>query len=376
MHSHLPGPSESKEYLDSVLFLFLANGVTTVRGTLGLPGHLGLREQANRGAIVAPTLYLAGPSIDGDVDHSAADVERLVRQNHAEGWDFFKVLPGISSDDYRALVRTAREVGAAFGGHVPTKVGLQAVLEARQPIIDHLDGYLLRLGAYREALDDAKLADVAERTKAVGSAVVPTMAIWNNVNGNSNLSGLRNYPELKFMPARFIDEWSGLVKKTFQPDRKTPEPVPRLQQRIVKALHDHGVTILFGTDSPHVFNVPGFSIHREMRLMREAGLTPFEILKSATKTPGDHFRDKDRFGTIEVDARADLVLLKGNPLDDLEHLSKRAGVMVRGRWLPESEIQRRLDDIARRKQSPNHRSPKSPNHKSSNHQITNRPIPQ
>jgi Amidohydrolase family len=347
MHSHLPAmTTESREYLNSVLFLFLANGITTVRNTVSLPGHLALREQANRGEIVSPTIYSAGPSIDGDIPHSPADVERLVRQNLAEGWDFFKVLGGITPDDYQALVRTAREVGVAFGGHVPGKVGLSAVLAARQPIIDHLDGYLVDLNAYRERLNDSTLADVASRTKEAGSAVVPTMTIWNNVNGNSSFDTLRSYPELRFMSAQAVAEWTNIFKKVSQATFETPEPVPRIQQRILKALHDRGVTILFGTDSPHVFNVPGFSIHREMRLMREAGLTPYDVLKTATRNPGEYFRAKDWFGTIEVGARADLVLVNGNPLQSLDHLTALLGVMVQGRWIAQREIQRQLNEIA------------------------------
>jgi hypothetical protein len=184
------------------------------------------------------------------------EVERLVRQNPADGWDFFKVLGGTTPDDYQAVVRTAREVGAAFGGHVPGKVGLSAVLEARQPIIDHLDGYLFALDAYRERLRDSTLANVASRTKDAGSAVVPTMAIWNNVNGNSSFGTLRSYPELGFMPAETVAEWTATFKKVSQAKFETPDPMPRIQQRILKALHDGGVTIFFGTDSPHIFNVP------------------------------------------------------------------------------------------------------------------------
>ena len=122
--------------------------------------------------------------------------------------------------------------------------------------------------------------------------------------------------------------------------------MPRIQQRIVKALRDRGITILFGTDSPHMFNVPGFSIHREMRLMQEAGLTRYEVLETATWNPGHYFRAKDRFGTIEVGARADLVLVNANPLQNLDRLTAPLGVIVRGRWIAERDIQRRLNEIA------------------------------
>jgi imidazolonepropionase-like amidohydrolase len=113
-----------------------------------------------------------------------------------------------------------------------------------------------------------------------------------------------------------------------------------------------GVGILLGTDSPQMFNVPGFSLRNEIRSMALAGLTPYEILVSGTRNVAEYVRDELRreadFGTVEPANRADLVLLRGNPLEDLDHLWNQEGVMVRGRWLPRDEIDRRLAGIAER----------------------------
>lgn len=106
------------------------------------------------------------------------------------------------------------------------------------------------------------------------------------------------------------------------------------------------VRILFGTDAPQQFSVPGFSIYREMQRMHEAGMTSYEILRTATANAGEYFEDKDTFGVIGPGRRADLVLLKANPLEDVANISQQAGVMVRGRWLSEKEIQSRFSQIA------------------------------
>jgi imidazolonepropionase-like amidohydrolase len=106
------------------------------------------------------------------------------------------------------------------------------------------------------------------------------------------------------------------------------------------------VNILFGTDAPQQFSVPGFSIHRELKAMKQAGMANFAILQTATKNVGDYYKAVDKFGTVAVGQRADLVLLTGDPLIDLANVAKRAGVMVRGQWLPETEIQARLAAIA------------------------------
>jgi imidazolonepropionase-like amidohydrolase len=104
--------------------------------------------------------------------------------------------------------------------------------------------------------------------------------------------------------------------------------------------------MLMGTDSPQIFSVPGFSLHREMQAMRNAGMSTYQILESGTKNVGEYFEAWDSFGTVAIGRRADLILLEANPLQGIENVSRRAGVMVRGHWLPENEIQQRLAQIA------------------------------
>ena len=104
--------------------------------------------------------------------------------------------------------------------------------------------------------------------------------------------------------------------------------------------------VIFGTDAPQQFSVPGFSVHHEMRSMLEAGFTPYQIILTATRNAGEYHKNKARFGTVTKGSRADLILVNGDPLKDLSNVAKRAGVMVRGRWLGEDEIQKRLASIA------------------------------
>jgi imidazolonepropionase-like amidohydrolase len=107
-----------------------------------------------------------------------------------------------------------------------------------------------------------------------------------------------------------------------------------------------------GTDSPQMFNVPGFALHHEIELMQEAGLTPYQVLESGTRNVAE-YAAKDlkldgKFGTVAVGNRADLILLDANPLTDVRNVARRAGVMVRGRWLPSAELDRMLAEMAAR----------------------------
>lgn len=348
MHAHVP-PPDAGDHLEEALFLWVANGVTTVRGMLGEPGHLDLRERVHGGEILGPSMYLAGPPLSGNTVASPDDAARKVRELEREGWDFVKVLPGLTRDEYDAMARTAREVGLPFIGHVPRDVGLLRALAAGQATIDHLDGYLRHLDGGAGPLDEDALADVVRRTREAGARVVPTMALWEVLVGALDLETVTAYPELRYMPPDVVARWTeGHHRRLADPDFD-PERARRIvanRTRVLEALHEGGVPVLLGTDSPQVFSVPGFSLRRELRRMAEAGMTPYEILAAGTRNAGAYLSDTDGFGTVAPGQRADLVLLEANPLDDALRVTRPAGVMVRGHWLDGDRIRTRLEEIA------------------------------
>jgi len=351
MHGHIPPPSGPAAFIHDVLFLYVANGITTVRGMLGHAGQLDLREKAKRGEIDSPTLYLAGPSFSGTTVKSVEEAEQRVRQQKAEGWDLLKIHPGLTKAQYDAVARTARQVNIPFAGHVPADVGVLHALELRQQTIDHLDGYIEYLGGGASEIPQEKLVEVARRTREAGVWVVPTMVVWDTILGVHEPAVIYAFPELKYLPRDLIAQW----KKTYDTRRSAPQfdlaRVKRISEdrkRLLKAMDTEKVRIIFGTDAPQQYSVPGFSMHREMQAMAEVGMKPYDILRSGTSSVGEYFKDADRFGTLTVGSRADAILLEANPLDNLANVSRRAGVLVRGRWMPESAIQSRLAEIAKR----------------------------
>jgi len=131
----------------------------------------------------------------------------------------------------------------------------------------------------------------------------------------------------------------------FETRGKVGDRVIETRLRMLRVLHDARCKFLLGTDSPQVFSVPGFSIHREMPIWVKAGFRPYEVLEAGTRNVAEYFGAAAEFGTVAVGKRADLILLEANPLTDVGNAAKRAGVMVRGRWVTESEIQKRLSGI-------------------------------
>jgi imidazolonepropionase-like amidohydrolase len=352
MHGHIPNPAQAtKEYIDDVLFLYVANGITTVRGMQGTPGQLDLREAAKRGDVIAPTLYLAGPAFNANSVKSTEDAIGRVKQQKTEGWDLLKVLPGLTVENYDAMARTAKDVGIPFAGHVPAAVGVPHALEMGQLTIDHLDGYAEHLDGKSKPIDEKGVQDLVARTKKAGTAMVPTLFVWETLQGPVTLESRTGLPELRYLPRAVVDPWiKSLTGRLNNPqyNAETAKLYIDNRMRIMKALYAGGVTIMLGSDAPQQFNVPGFSILHEMKRMQDAGMSVYDVIKSGTATVGEHFKAKDDFGTIAVGKRADLILVNANPLQSLDNVAKRSGVMIRGRWLPESDIQARLTQIAAR----------------------------
>lgn len=346
MHGHVPPPGAPPALTEETLFLYLSQGITTVRGMLGAPGQLELRARANAGELLSPTLYLAGPSFRDQTVSSPEQAADRVREQAAEGWDLLKVHPGLTRAEYDALAETAREVGIRFGGHVPADVGVRHAIAQGQETFDHVDGYAEALGAAAGPVDEAALADLVDATREAGAWIVPTMALWEVLYGTLPLDTLRAYPELAYVSPEQRAAWAGRVEALRSDgDAAAAQRLIEGRQRILAALHAGGARILMGTDAPQLYSVPGFSLHREVPRMVAAGMTPYEILRSGTAHVGTYFADTDTFGLVAPGHRADLVLLDADPLLDAAHLQRIAGVMVRGRWVPRAEIDARLDAI-------------------------------
>ena len=366
MHGHLPNPRMSDEDIRNLLFLYIANGVTTVRGMQGDPSQFALRSSIERGLLLGPHLYLASVSVNGRRAPTPEEAARLARGYKADGYDLIKTHEGMSLEAFDALAATAAEVDIPFGGHVSDFVGLRHALAAGQVSIDHLDGYVEALapedtrpaderglrgvGALLDQADESRIPELVQATVDAGAWMVPTMVLWETAffNDRGSVEVLRERPEVRYMPPETVDRWRQAVDTRLgATDAETNRRVAALRRRILAALHAGGANIALGTDSPQIFSVPGFSMHLEMALYVEVGMTPYEALETATRRPAEYFGATDEFGMVAVGRRADLLLLTANPLDDVANVRGRAGVMVRGRWIPANEIDRRLMEIAR-----------------------------
>lgn len=141
MHAHVP-PNENSESHKEVLFLFAANGITTIRGMLGHPKHLELRSMITSGEVFGPRFYTTGPSFNGLSVKTAERGAAMVREQKSAGYDYLKLHPGLTKETFAAISSTAREVGIPFAGHVSFGVGVWRAIDAGYSSIDHLDGFV------------------------------------------------------------------------------------------------------------------------------------------------------------------------------------------------------------------------------------------
>lgn len=376
MHAHVPPTQGSEQVITDIMFLYIANGVTTIRGMLGAPYQLELRDRLQRGDVLGPTLYVGAPSINGNSAPDPATGARLVREYKNAGYDLLKIHPGPSRATYDSVAAVAAQVGISLGGHVPAAVGVERALEVRQATIDHLDGYLLaavddamkariesptdtvKPGEVFRAVRPDRMRALAKRTKDQGVWNVPTMYLWENFNSSKSGEEIARNEEMKYAPRQWVNGW--INQKRNRDNAVANAGISQadaalevsLRRQMLKILAEEGAPLLMGTDSPQMFNVPGYALHRELHVAVEAGLTPYQVLESGSKNVGRYVREvlgkSDNFGTVAPGQRADLILLDGNPLQDIDNLERLSGVMVRGRWVSGEEISRGLSELEQR----------------------------
>ena len=376
MHAHVPPQEPADQLLRDIMFLYVANGITTIRGMLGAPYQLTLRERLQGGDILGPRFYVGAPSLNGNSAPDPATSARLMREHHAAGYDLVKIHPGLTRATYDSAVIVGRQLGITMAGHVPADVGIAHALASRQSTVDHLDGYVegavsaemaARIAhptdqvhpgeAWRDASEE-RLAALAERTRRAGVWVVPTSFLWQNLFAPPDPDEAAARSEMRYVPGPWVTGWQnqarGRVNVLTQANITAEDAEVLFEKRRValRLLAEGDNRVLMGTDSPQMFNVPGFALHRELKVMRDAGLTPWQILVSGTRNVAEYvrsdLRQEARFGTVAVGQDADLVLLEANPLESLDNLVHRAGVMVRGRWVSQEEIGAGLEGIGAR----------------------------
>jgi len=355
LHVHLQADEQDNRALFDLL---LVNGVTTILNLYGTPRHLELRERLRRGDLLGPVLYTSGPYISNapGIAPTAEEVERAVVEQKRAGYDFIKIHGDFSREAYHKLFEVARREKIRVIGHAPRNLGIEALLVERQHAIAHAEEYLYAyFNKLAQEVDKAsKVPVIAEATAKAGVWVIPNLTAYKGIWLQAkDIAPVLKRPEVRYVPPSITADWLP-ERNTYVRRFNNPLSVQRFEQnyrlleKLVKGFRDAGVRMLAGTDTPIPSVVPGFSLHDELADLVDAGLTPYEALRTATAEAAEFLGVLEQSGTVAVGKRADLILLEGDPLKDIRNTTKRAGVMVGGHWLSATELRRMLERLTLR----------------------------
>lgn len=390
MHVH-----SSTDYNQRQVFLplYIANGVTGVRdlngdcfdpcGPLENPRdtvRAWIRD-IEAGVLVGPRIVASSEIIHPPAPGEPSTIEAPATEEHGRalarlladrGVDMIKVYDGVPREAFYGLLEEGRSRGLPVVGHVPLSVPATEAAAAGMRSMEHLFAVIdecsttepeqrpavveaRREGDFEAVMQNLftsfenfsleKCQPVYRALAESGTWVVPTLAVHG---APAEVAAWRDHPGMRYLPRNELEYWLGAAAGMISdPGGLSTWAYVQLRMGLVaKDLHDAGARMLAGSDALAVGVFPGFGLHDELESMVDAGLTPAEALVSATLEPARYLQATDSLGTIEPGKVADLVLLGGNPLEDIRNTRRIQAVIVRGRWFDRRALDHLLDQAA------------------------------
>ena len=371
--------------------LYLANGVTGVRDMYNpLAQFAEWRREILEGKILGPRIVASQTIVDGPrpvwplsiVAVNESEGRAAVLSLKRRGADFVKVYSLLPREAYFAIADEAKKQGMTFAGHVPLAVSAGEASDAGQKSVEHLTGVLLACSAREDELraatlktvggggslllesffksefealdsyDEKKAHALFARFAQNGTWHVPTLTVLRAFWYFDDQTTLSD-PRLRYVQPVVRKALGWNEKDAFGFKERTPETVAagrklfKEQLKLVGAMHKAGVRLMAGTDTPNPFVYPGFSLHDELELLVEAGLTPMEALQTATRNPAEYLGQLDSLGTVEKGKLADLVLLEADPLERVTNTKRIAAVVVNGKLITKAQLAEMLAGVER-----------------------------
>jgi hypothetical protein len=244
-------------------------------------------------------------------------------------------------------------------------VGIRHAINSDYASIDHIDGYVEGLVPaendvnpeengffgmnFIDLVDEGLLPELIEATIEHDVWIVPTQCLAERWAGPVKVDQMMSDPEMIYMSPATLERWAQSKHDMMSNEQYDPEKVQDwidLRRRMIKKMFDSKVGMLLGSDAPQVFNVPGFAILHEIEMYVAAGLTPCQALITGTVNPARYLQLEDNSGMVKEGYQADLILVDGNPLENIQNLKRPSGVLIRGKWMPREELDQKLALIA------------------------------
>lgn len=349
MHIHIWDKQE--------LGLYLANGVTTIRNLWGYPLHLRIKEALKNQEIIGPMFFTTSPKLTGEKDFGDDKVQvstpekakELVRQYKKRGFDFIKTYAGIPEDILNAIIEQSIESDISIVSHPSHELPYQDQFHPQITSIEHAEEIVQQALKYQ--LDSVKLESIIQKFVETKKSLCPTLTgyykIFEMLKEGENIfeSDLIHYmnPLIQMVDSKVqYNRWAN--EKENNPS--ITEMINRQHKFhlfILKRMNEEGVNIVCGTDAGIGITAPGYSIHQELELYKESGMSNYEVLKTATVNPSITHKEFQKLGTIEKGNLANFNFTTKNPLENLSALNSPEWVMIQGRKIDKEQ----LDDFVK-----------------------------
>lgn len=329
------------------LGLYLSKGVTAVRNLWGMPMHLRIKEDVNNDEIISPIFFTTGPKLTGP-DFIGDDNLNLTNPSEAKekvisyqdrGYDLIKTYYGLDKEIFDAVIEQATISEIDIVAHPSQKVSFSYHLNPQIKSIEHAEEIVQQ--ALQFDLDTNKLQLVIDSiSKSKYISYCPTITVFNNIYQMMINDSILDSESLSYMnplikkvdSKKQFDRWYN----TKQEDESVVSRIKNQHDfhlNIIAQLHKAGIPIICGTDAGIGVTIPGFSVHQELAFYKEAGLSNYEVLKTATVNASQTHSIMNQLGTIEVGKIANLLIVDNNPLKVLTSLENPSSVFVKGRKL-------------------------------------------
>ena len=338
---------------------FLAYGVTTTRNVSGMYFHQSIEARRANRQLLSPRFFTTGPIINSDgpnaqVNHKIVNTpeagRKEVRRQYRAGYRRLKLYSNLRRDVFEAVMEEAATLGMIVMGHspegargegvphsAPFEISFEEILEAGFTTLEHMETIVWH-GLY-DKFDPDAARELAKKIAASGTAVTPTLIVHYNLTELANTDGeILHTPEAKALNP--LMNW--FLKDAYAYWISQPDHVRSHNDEFygaaLKIFEEEGVRIVMGTDAGTFATVPGASMTQEIELYAKAGLPTMSILRAATINGAQVLGIDGEVGQIKTGLRADLLLIDGNPLEDLSAVGRAAGVVADGVWLDEARI--------------------------------------
>lgn len=338
-HCHFPEPDELERYF----LMNLANGVTTLRSMRGKNWHLDIDQQN----LFTPRLILSSPPITRRDTLTATEIDQLVAQYKAKGFDFIKVLSVQNKATFNHLVKAAQRHQFYLAGHCPSNIGIFEVCESDvYQTIEHLGGFFQLKG--RHEIDRAVAATLNHH-------VYHCATLDWYYTAQVLEDSLRQRGGVRYLPKVLVKSWEKDIAADYakttsgerEESRKKNKKRFSTRLKYLQYIYQQGAQLLVSPDASGLYGIPGFGMHTEMQHYNNAGIANSDILKAATYNLSAMCGTTNQWGTIMSGVQSDMVLLNANPLESISNTKAIEGIILKGHYFTRQSIIDKLKALKR-----------------------------